>query len=125
MFVGFIVSMVQGHDRAKVGGKIPVLRQQASTVAVGESEDGVFGFMQRHAFGARSFEDSAKFFGQTPEIDDDPKVVQKTGEISFLRIGIRDGAGEMAADQSASQRMFPEHYGVYAAGVFGGEIEHA
>ena len=81
--------------------------------------------MQRYGLGARQFECGAKFFGQGPEVDDDSEIVEKSGQIGFTGIGIRNFTGEVTADQSASQRVFPEDDRIEASAVFGSQVENA
>ena len=52
--------------------------------------------------------------GNDPDVDDDSEIVKQSGEISLAGIGIGNLAGKMAADERASQRMFPEDDGVDA-----------
>src|SRR4051812_28595198 len=92
---------------------------------MGESEETLLGLMERNLLAAGPVENGAELFGQAPEIDDDSKIVEKSGEISFARIGIGNLAREMAADQSASERVLPEHDGIDAMAVFGGQVENA
>src|SRR5271169_2523601 len=81
--------------------------------------------MEGNALGACDLESSAEFFGQDPEVDDDAEIVQQSGQISFAGIRIGNLAGKMAADEGASQRMFPEGDGVDAAAFLGHQVEDA
>ena len=75
----------------------------------------LLGFVKRNAFGARELEGGLKFLRQDPEVDDDADIVKQAGQIGFAGIGIGDLAGEMTANQRATERVLPESDGVDAA----------
>ena len=60
-----------------------------------------------------------EFFRQDPQVDDDAEIVKQSRQIGLAGIGIGNLAGEVAADQSASQRVFPEGDRIDAAPSLG------
>ncbi len=89
-----------------------------------KSQNLFFRFVEGDALGACNFEGFAEFFGQDPQVDDDAEIVKQSRKISLAGIGIGNLAGEMAADERASQRMFPKGDRVNAAAVLGHHVEH-
>ena len=51
--------------------------------------------------------------------------MEKSSEISFAGILVRNFSGEMPANERATQRVFPERNRIDATEIFGQQVEYA
>src|ERR1700744_1178429 len=106
--------MVTGDDLSELVWQVPVAGDNFPALAMRDSHDQLFGFVQWNALAAGFFKAAPEFMRRNPKEGHDTDIVKKSGRVRLSKVGKADARCEFVTHQRAAQGVRPENRGVNA-----------